>query len=123
MDSRKTIVIAHAAYILLTAIWPIVHIESFILVTGPKEDIWLVKTVGALLIPVGACLLACVAQPFRFPAFVLGAGTAVAFIVIDVHYALNDVISDIYLADALVEGIFLVGWIYVFAGDSKNVRP
>jgi hypothetical protein len=103
--------IFQGAYILLTALWPLIDIESFMMVTGYKTDVWLVKTVGALLIPVGLCLLSFLRKTsWQLPAFILGAGTAIAFMVIDVYYALNDVISDIYLADAVVKLIFLVIW-------------
>jgi hypothetical protein len=101
-------------YVLITAIWPIVHIKSFMEVTGYKTDIWLVKTVGALLIPVSVCLLAhLVLAGDRRLAIILGGLTAIAFICIDFYYALTDVIPDIYLADGVVEAAFLVLWIYV----------
>lgn len=101
-----------ATYILLTAVWPLIDIKSFMDVTGYKTDIWLVKTVGALLIPIAACLYSHLfIETNHTPALILGAFTAAAFISIDFHYALNDVISDIYLADGLLELLFLAGWI------------
>ena len=45
-------------YYLITGIWPLVHMESFLAVTGPKTDLWLVQTVGALIAVIGAMLLA-----------------------------------------------------------------
>lgn len=110
----------HATYILITAVWPLIHIESFMYVTGYKTDVWLVKTVGALLIPVAITLYMYlfIRTDYR-PAIALGSLTALAFIGIDVYYSLNDVISDIYLADALVEFIFLVLWL--FAAFPKKV--
>lgn len=113
--------ILQAAYMLLTAIWPIGDIDSFMKVTGPKTDIWLVKTVGALLIPVGITLLSLLNKPDKQTAFFLGAGTAVSFFVIDTYYTLNDVISNIYLADAVLQMIFFVWWVlfYVFIKPSK----
>jgi hypothetical protein len=108
------LIIAQSSYIFVTAIWPIIDIESFMYVTGPKTDIWLVKTVGALLIPVSLSMV----SHFRtngekFPALILGAGTASAFICVDLYYALSDVISDIYLIDAALEVFFLCLWIYL----------
>jgi hypothetical protein len=101
-------------YILITAIWPIIHIKSFMEVTGYKTDIWLVKTVGALLIPVALCLLAHLfLAGDRRLAIILGGFTAIAFICIDFYYALTDVIPDIYLADGVIEAAFLLLWIYV----------
>jgi hypothetical protein len=98
---------------LLTGIWPLIHIESFMLVTGPKTDVWLVKTVGAILIPISLTLLCLINNADRKPQVVLGTGTAIAFGCIDVYYAVNDVISDIYLADAIIQGVFVMLWIYV----------
>jgi hypothetical protein len=113
MKELKPLLLIQSIYIFLTAVWPIVHIESFMLVTGPKTDIWLVKTVGALLVPVAICLfIFSLVKIDKRPAFVLGAGTSAAFIIIDFYYALNDVISDIYLLDGIVEIAFLIFWIY-----------
>lgn len=120
MRLLKVILVLHSVYILATAVWPIIDIESFMWVTGYKQDIWLVKTVGALLIPVALTMaLFLIYDTELRPLFVLAIGTAVAFIVIDIYYALKDVIADIYLVDAAVESIFLVGWIFLFTRHPK----
>lgn len=36
-------------YYLMTGIWPLLHIRSFVWMTGPKTDRWLVKAVGGLV--------------------------------------------------------------------------
>ena len=101
-------------YTLITAIWPLVHIESFMEVTGYKTDIWLVKTVGALLIPVSVCMLMHLfIRTDHRPVIALGGLTAVAFICIDFYFALNDIIPNIYMADGVVEIFFLMIWIYL----------
>lgn len=103
-----------ASYILITAVWPLVDIESFINVTGHKTDIWLVKTVSALLIPVSITLyLYLFIKTDPRPPIALGSLTAVAFICVDFYYALTDVISDIYLADGAAEIAFLILWLYL----------
>jgi hypothetical protein len=82
-------------------------------VTGPKTDVWLVKTVGALLIPVSASLASyLIFNADRRPAFLLGTLSCIAFICIDFYYALSDVISNIYLLDGIVQIILLTGWIF-----------
>lgn len=112
---------AQATYTLVTALWPIVDIESFMAVTGPKRDVWLVKTVGALLIPVAVTLYSyLLIDADKRPAIILGALTAIAFTTIDLYYALSDVIPDVYLADAVVEGIFLLGWLYVASTSGRH---
>lgn len=117
-----------STYIMITALWPLMHIDSFMAVTGYKTDVWLVKTVGALLIPVAVTLyIHLFIDTDHRPALVLGSLTSVAFIMVDFYYALNDVISDIYLADGIAELIFLIAWIYVLTGrrhiPSVSARP
>ena len=117
MKVFRTAVWLQGMYILFTALWPILHIQSFLAVTGPKTDIWLVKTVAALLIPIALCLLSyTVIQTNRLPGILLGATTSIAFIIVDFHYALNNVISEIYMLDGLVEAGFLLLWAYLWFG-------
>ncbi len=110
----RVLLITHAVYIFITALWPIVDVESFMAVTGPKTDVWLVKTVGALLIPVALTMMVyCTMNTDVRPLALLAGGIALSFIVIDVSYALPDIIPDIYLADAAVEFVFFVGWLNI----------
>lgn len=116
MKLFKYLTLIQATYFLITAIWPIVHIHSFMEVTGYKTDIWLVKTVGALLIPVSICLMIFLfISVDKRPALALGSLCCVAFISIDFYYALTDVISDIYLADGILQIVFLLAWIFIIA--------
>jgi hypothetical protein len=43
MKHIRTLIWIHAVYTLLTAVWPLVDIKSFMIITGHKTDIWLVK--------------------------------------------------------------------------------
>lgn len=90
-------------YYLLTGIWPIMHMDSFIFVTGYKHDLWLVDMVGLLTISIGIFLI------IRFHALLAGM-TVLSFMAIDIIYVGNDTISTIYLVDAGIQFIFLV-WI------------
>jgi hypothetical protein len=106
---RPTIA-AQAVYYLLTGIWPLVSMGTFEMVTGPKTDDWLVQMVGLLAAAIGATLL--VGAIARFPSreiVVLSVLTAIAFAAVDIVYSLNGTISRIYLADAVIQGVFLVG--------------
>ena len=42
MDARPSEMLAYAqsAYFAATGVWPIVHMPSFLRVTGPKTDLW-----------------------------------------------------------------------------------
>jgi len=98
---------------LATGVWPLVHIESFQAVTGPKTDLWLVQTVGVLVSVIGAVLLSAASAKRITPEVVLLAvGAAVGLAVIDVVFVVRGVISTVYLADAAVEIALAAGWAY-----------
>ena len=98
-------------FYLATGVWPLVHIESFVAVTGPKTDLWLVYTVGVLVAVVGLVLLnaARTGRVTRDIAL-LGVGCAAALAAIDVIFVTRQVIDQVYLADAAVEALLIVWW-------------
>ena len=100
-------------FYLVTGVWPLLDIVSFQVVTGPKTDLWLVRTVGVLVTVVGAVLIAASRSRRVTPEIVmLAVGSALGLAAIDLRYALAGRISAVYLADAVVEiGLSLVWWI------------
>ena len=75
------VAIAQGGFYVATGLWAIVHIGSFQKVTGPKTDIWLVKTVGLLLVAIGAgLLLAAYRQQFDPALILIAVGAAAALI-------------------------------------------
>ncbi len=107
--SERAVLTAQSAYFLVTAVWPLVHYRSFELVTGRKRDVWLVKTVGALLVPVAAALGLAAARPQPpLEARVLAVGTAAALGSVEAVYALRGRIRWVYLVDAAVEALLVL---------------
>jgi hypothetical protein len=103
-------------YYVVAGFWPIPAIDSFMLVTGPKTDIWLVKTVGLLLVAIGAVLcLAARRRRVGLETSVLAIGAALALTVIELVYVANGTISGIYLLDAVVEVCLAIGWLLTAA--------
>lgn len=99
------------AYYLVSGAWAVVHIDSFQKVTGRKTDLWLVKTVGLLLVAIGGGLILAGVHRGLAPGLVfIAMASAAALLIIEVVYVLKRVIGPIYLADALVEAAFLVWW-------------
>jgi hypothetical protein len=88
---------------------------SFLLVTGPKTDLWLVRTVGALILVISLPL---VLTPFyEKPAreiILLGVAAAVALAAVDIYYVVRSVISPIYLVDGAIEIGFLTAWLWAY---------
>lgn len=95
-----------------TGVWPLVHIDSFQMVTGPKTDLWLVRTVGVLVIVIGAVLLlAWHSRRITPEVTLLAAGSALGLASIDLIYALSGTISSVYLADAVAELVLVALWV------------
>jgi hypothetical protein len=107
--------LVQAVFYLATGIWPLLDIVSFQMVTGPKTDLWLVRTVGVLVAVIGAVLLSAARRRRVTEEIVLlAAGSALGLATIDLVYALSGRISAVYLADAAVElglaALWLLAW-------------
>lgn len=102
---------AHAAYYLVTALWPLLSIGTFQKVTGPKTDLWLVKTVGVLVGVIGLVVGLAGARRREEPEIqLLAVGSALGLAGIDVVYVARRRISRIYLLDAVVEVLLVGAW-------------
>src|SRR3954463_9864080 len=90
----QTIAIVQSIYFALTGLWPLVHINSFMKVTGPKTDLWLVRTVGVLVIAIAIPMgLAAIDHRITIDVAVLAIGSALGLATIDVVYVLRRVID------------------------------
>jgi hypothetical protein len=103
---RKLVIAAQGFYYLLTGLWPILHMESFMAVTGPKTDQWLVRMVALLTIVISIELLAGI--KYGQASQRLSIGAALSYLIIDSYYSLNGTISRVYLVDAAVQLLFIV---------------
>lgn len=100
-------------YTLLTALWGLLDIDCFMTVTGPKTDIWLVKTVSVLLVAIALSLLSgLIDNSFKLPIAILGLSTSVAMAFIDFYYTITDTISKVYAIDGIIEILIMIGWIF-----------
>lgn len=91
------------AYYVLTGPTPFISRRGFEAVTGPKQDWWLVETVGGIVTVVGAAL-------FSTQSRLLGVGSAAVLGAIDVVYVWRRAISPVYLVDAAIQGVCLALW-------------
>jgi hypothetical protein len=108
---NPTVALIQGIYFLVTGIWPLISMRTFLAITGPKTDLWLVKTVGLLLAVIGAVLVyaqrtAAVNSPVVF----LAIGAAASLVLVEVVYVIKKVISPIYLGDAFVEIVLIIWW-------------
>ena len=121
----EAMALAQGAFYTASGVWPIVDLESFETVTGPKPEGWLVKTVGGLLGVTGAALTLAGLRKRVTPEMALvAAGSAAVLATIDVVYVSRRRISPVYLLDAVAEGALIAGWASA-AGEiaAEGMRP
>jgi hypothetical protein len=108
---QYTVALVQGLYFLITGIWPLISMRTFLVVTGPKTDLWLVKTVGLILSVIGAVLLyAQLTAAVNPPVIFLGIGAAASLALVEIIYVSKRVISPIYLADAVAEFVLIIWW-------------
>lgn len=102
MRNKAIILKIQAIYYFATGLWPLVHLQSFLLVTGEKTDLWLVYMVALLTLGISISLY------FSQQLYLLAFSTAISFALIDVIFVVIQVISPIYAVDFVAQLIFLI---------------
>ncbi len=104
-----------------TGAWPSVHLQSFLAMTGPKTDLWLVQAFGLVIAAFGlvlgyAAIVRRTSSALELAALVIAA--TLAFI--DVYYVTYGAISKIYLLDAGVEAAIAAGWLLILGQRARR---
>jgi hypothetical protein len=107
----KILLAIQTGYFFLTGIWPLLHINSFMAVTGKKKDFWLVKMVGLLTVAISITLFSGFFQPLQLPVIICAVTTASAYAAIDLYYTGRGVIPGIYLLDGVMQLLFISAWV------------
>jgi hypothetical protein len=111
-----------SVYYFITAVWGLADIHSFMEVTGPKTDIWLVKTVSVLIIPISLSLICGVFfNTHPVPVMLVAATSALGFAAIDFYYTANDTIKWVYAIDGTVQALFFLVWCILLSQWKKLI--
>lgn len=94
------------AYFVITGIWPILNMSSFMIATGPKQDTWLVEMVGLLAVSIGLTFLVSALRRKHLP-ILLAYSSSFSFLAMDIIYVAKGVIQHTYLLDAAIQFAFL----------------
>jgi hypothetical protein len=109
MITARRVAGVQAAYYVVTGLWSIVHRRSFERITGRKREYWLVRTVGALAVAIGAALGLAAGSGRRREGAALALGSGAAFVASDLQAARSS--SRVYLADAVLHFALLPAWL------------
>ncbi|GAA0400699.1 hypothetical protein GCM10009530_60680 [Microbispora corallina] len=102
---------AHGLFNIAGGMWPLLHVESFEKVFGPKTDRWLERTVAGLLVGIGWTQLRGASTPEGVEqARRIGMATAGTLLAIDLTYVPIGRIRPTYLLDAAAEALWLKAW-------------
>lgn len=111
MPLAAIVLIAQGSYWLLTGVWPVLHLHSFLYLTGAKTDLWLVRVVGLLMAVIGGVLLAAGLHGNLSPEIVgLAVAASAALLVADVWFVIDGSLAPVSLVDATLQAAALVGW-------------
>lgn len=111
-EAWRAVSLAQGCFYLVSGLWPVVHLRSFMAVTGPKTDYWLVQSFGVLVAAIGAVFLI---RGVKGPGAVtrqFGLASAFALTAIDVRFVATGTISPIYLCDAAAELLLAIAWLW-----------
>ena len=114
----KLVTIGQGGYYLATGLWPLISMSTFEAVSGPKDDDWLVRTVGVLVTVIGLVLLAAAMKnQIGAPVRVLAMGSAGGLAFIDFYYAMRGVIWPVYILDGVAEIFLIALWAIAILRD------
>lgn len=115
MRPSRTLVLlawAQGAYYVATGAWPMLHVDSFQWVTGPKTDVWLVRTVAVLVLAIGLALLLAAWRLRVGPEVaLLAVGSALGLAALELAYVMDGTLRAVYAADAAVELLLVGAWL------------
>lgn len=120
---HRAVPLVQSAFFGIGGLWAIVGRRSFEAISGRKVDYWLVRTVGGLLVVVGAVLANAARRNRVTPEIAwLGIGSSAVLTAIDLVYTAKRRISPVYLLDAVANTLLIAGWTARELGSASEGR-
>ncbi len=105
-------------YYLITALWPLIHRESFELFIGDKPDLFQFYTTALLILVIALSLLFSIGKKKGKNIVLLSLGTPLAFMLVELWF--RDTISSYFLVDFVIEALFFVSLGYLFLKSKQK---
>jgi hypothetical protein len=123
-EGFRALLLGQGAFYFATGLWPLLNLQSFEKITGPKTDRWLVKTAGVLIAVIGGTMTVAGLRQSGGPEIpVLAIGSAVGLTAIDLNYAAKRRISAVYLLDAVAEATLVGCWAFTLLRNARKRKP
>jgi hypothetical protein len=120
---KRVVALVQGVYYITLGIWPLLSMSSFEVVSGPKTDHWLVRTVALLISLIGlVLLLAAMNKDMGASIKLLAVGSAAGLAFIEIFYAMRGIIWPIYMLDAIGEVVLIVMWMIAIVRDRGAIR-
>jgi hypothetical protein len=121
MSRSSNIILAiQGMYISITSIWPLIHLHSFLQITGSTSDIHLLKTMSLLLLCIGISFISQSAQRGSSAGIrMLAFNVAIALTIVDFYYTTTRVISEVYVIDGFIQLLFVSLWLFKTISRSR----
>lgn len=114
----QLVLLVQGLYYFLGGLWPLVWLESFLWVVGPKGDIFLLRTVSVLFAVIGLALLLEAAR--RRPAssvVMLGIVAALSVAAIDIWHISG--LRWVYWLDVALESVLAIALMVTWARSDR----
>jgi hypothetical protein len=99
------VILIQGVYYLITAVWPLLHLQSFTAVVGPKPDLFQFYTTTLLILVISVTLLLSVGKEKSLSTIFLALASPIAFIVIEIVWIHS--LRQIFLLDIALEVVIL----------------
>ena len=99
-------------YYALAGLWALISMRTFVAVTGPKTDLWLVRTVGVLVLAIGHQLVMSAHHNEADHQAALAIGCALGLAAVEFYYTARRRIRFVYAIDAVLQVAFAVAWVW-----------
>ncbi|GAB0157916.1 hypothetical protein CHRYSEOSP005_32100 [Chryseobacterium sp. Alg-005] len=121
MKSPHLIPLVQGIYFFITGVWPLIHLKSFMEVTGPKTDIWLVQTVAVLILSHSMLFFYIAFKKRILPVYALmGMITTSGLAIIELYYYFQGTLKWVYFIDSVIEILFFIYWLWYLLYDRRK---
>jgi hypothetical protein len=112
MNSKKLDLIIgfQGIYYLVTAIWPLIHLDSFIAIVGPKADMFQFYTTMLLIIVIALALLLSLGHEKTKSTLALAIFSPIAFIIVE--FAFRNAIRPVFFLDFAIEAFIFFALLF-----------